>query len=375
MGTAPDHLDELSAMGIDLCTAASNHAYDFGASGVQCTLSSMRERQLPVAGIGEDLATARSPTYLETPAGRVGLVDATTSVPPGGEAGVSTAAFDGEAGVSPLHIEWTYRVPEAQLDQLRRIAEQTGIEAVKEEWLRRENPDWAEDDAYYFMQMRFAAATEDRLPGIYQAVSRRDRAALLEQVRDASANADWVVLGVHAHQSADGNRNTSAAPPFLRRLARDSVDTGADAVVVTGPHTLRGVELYEERPICYSLGNFCFHEEAIYRVPDSPDSVTDESVPDVRGDSASDDAGSDISHDADNWRSVVPVCAFAPDGGLSDLTLYPLTLRPAADPPRRGTPALATGDTAGSILDTVERRSERFDTTIRRDGNVGSVEL
>jgi hypothetical protein len=57
------------------------------------------------------------------------------------------------------------------------------------------------------------------------------------------------------------------------------------------------------------------------------------------------------------------------------MTLYPLTLRPAADPPRRGTPALATGDTARSILDTVDRRSEPFDTTIRRDGTVGSVEL
>jgi len=211
MGTAPENLAELSAMGVDMCTAASNHAYDFGARGVERTLSATGERELPVAGIGEDLTAARSPSYLETSSGRVGLVHATTSVPPGGEAGVSTAAFDGEAGVSPLHIEWTYRVPAAQLDQLRRIAERTGIEAVKREWLRRVNPDWADDDGYYFMQMRFAVATEDRSPGIYQSVRRRDRTATLERVREASATADRVVLGVHAHQSADGNRNTSAA--------------------------------------------------------------------------------------------------------------------------------------------------------------------
>jgi poly-gamma-glutamate synthesis protein (capsule biosynthesis protein) len=226
MGTAPERLDDLSAMGIDLYTAASNHAYDFGPEGVQRTLSSMRERTLPVAGIGEDHAAARSPSYLETPGGRVGIVDATTSVPPGGEAGVSTPEFEGAAGVSPLHVEWTYRVPETQLEQLRRIAERTGIEAVKGEWLRRENPDWADDDAYYFLQMRFAAATEARPPGIYQSIRRRDREAVLGQVRESSANADWVVLGVHAHQSAEGNRNTSATPPFLRRLARDAVDTG-----------------------------------------------------------------------------------------------------------------------------------------------------
>jgi poly-gamma-glutamate synthesis protein (capsule biosynthesis protein) len=374
MGTAPTSLDTLSSMGCNLFTAASNHAYDFGPGGVRCTLSAMRDRGLTVAGLGTDLSAARSPSYLETPAGRVGLVDATTSVPPGGEAGVSTPAFDGQAGVSPLHVEWTYRVPEDRLDQLREIAAEAGIEAVKGEWLRRTNPDWADDDAYYFMQMRFAPATEDRPPGIYQAVSRRDRSALLAQVQTAAANADWVVLALHAHQSADGNRNTSDAPPFLHDLARDAVDTGVDAVVVTGPHTLRGVEVYEGRPICYSLGNFWFHEEAIHRVPDDPEQVTDDSVPDVRGDSAA-EGESEGSHDADNWRSVLPVCTFGADGDLSDLTLYPVTLRPTADPPLRGTPAMATGETAHSILDVVERRSEPFGTPVRRDGTVGSVEL
>ncbi|MBX0287404.1 CapA family protein [Haloarcula salinisoli] len=373
MGTSPACLDELSAMGCNLFTAASNHAYDFGPGGVRCTLSSMRDREQTVAGLGEDLTVARSPSYLETPGGRVGLVDATTSVPPGGEAGVSTPAFDGQAGVNPLHVEWTYRVPEARLAQLREIAAEAGIEAVKGEWLRRTNPDWADDDAYYFMQMRFAPATEAQPPGIYQTLVRRDRDAVLAGVREAAANADRVVLALHAHQSADGNRNTSAPPPFLRRFARKAVDIGADAVVVTGPHTLRGVEIHEGRPICYSLGNFCFHEETVYRVPDAPEDVTDDGVPDVRGDSAGEDA--DGSHDVDNWRSVVPVCAFDADGGLSELTLYPCTLGPTADPPRRGTPALATGDTADSVLDTVERRSEPFGTRIRRDGNVGVVEL
>ncbi|WP_166035510.1 CapA family protein [Halorussus pelagicus] len=374
MGTEPSVLDELTEMGLNLFTAASNHALDFGRDGLETTLSAMRERELTFAGIGRDLADAREPAYLETEAGRVGLIDASTSVPPGGEAGVSTAEFDGECGINPLHVEWTYRVTPEQLDRLRAIAEETGIERVKCEWLRRENSDWASDDAFYFMQMRFAPATEQRPPGIYQSVHRRDREALLDQVGNADASADWVVMALHSHQAESGNRNTSETPTFLQRFARECVDAGADAVVVTGPHTLRGIELYGGRPICYSLGNLFFQEETIYRIPDIVGENAASTVPDVRGDDASEEADTDVDHDADNWMSVVPACEFDKDGALDRVTLYPCTLQPGAEPPRRGTPVLATGERANSILRTVARRSEPFGTSVRIDGDVGVIE-
>jgi hypothetical protein len=34
------------------------------------------------------------------------------------------------------------------------------------------------------------------------------------------------------------------------------IEAGADAVVGHGPHVLRGIEFYRDRPIVYSLGNF-----------------------------------------------------------------------------------------------------------------------
>lgn len=42
----------------------------------------------------------------------------------------------------------------------------------------------------------------------------------------------------------------------LRRWAREMIDAGADAVVGHGPHVLRGIEFYRDKPIVYSLGNF-----------------------------------------------------------------------------------------------------------------------
>jgi len=375
MGSDPSILDELVNMGVNLFTAASNHALDFGATGVRSTLSAMHTRDVPFAGIGRDLTEARSPAYLDTEAGRVGLLNATTSVPPGGEAGVSTSRFDGECGVNPLHVEWTYRMLPEHLDQLQTIAERTGIDQIKGEWLRRENPDWRTDDAYYFMQMRCAPATEQQPPGIYHSVHEREREALLGGIGDADAAADWVIVALHVHQARDGNRNTSETPKFLQRVAHECVETGADAVVVTGPHALRGVELHQERPIFYSLGNFFFQEEAIHRIPESIDQPVESTVPNVRGSSAGQETASTVAHDADNWMSFVPRCEFAANGTLTDVTLYPCTLQPRAPVPQRGTPTLATGQAARDILRTVAERSAAFGTTIRIEDETGTITL
>ena len=43
----------------------------------------------------------------------------------------------------------------------------------------------------------------------------------------------------------------------LRRFARFCIDNGADVVFGHGPHVVRCVELYKDRFIAYSLGNFC----------------------------------------------------------------------------------------------------------------------
>ncbi len=42
------------------------------------------------------------------------------------------------------------------------------------------------------------------------------------------------------------------------RYARDVIDAGADLVIMHHPHVLQGMEIYKNRSICYSLGNFCF---------------------------------------------------------------------------------------------------------------------
>ena len=42
----------------------------------------------------------------------------------------------------------------------------------------------------------------------------------------------------------------------VRRFAHAVVDAGADIVLGSGPHVVRGMEIYKDRLIAYSLGNF-----------------------------------------------------------------------------------------------------------------------
>jgi hypothetical protein len=96
-------------------------------------------------------------------------------------------------------------------------------------------------------------------------------AARLEQVRvaqalvrRAAARADLVVVAMHA--GAEGSNATHVphgSETFLgenrgdsRRFAHAVVDAGADLVVGSGPHVIRGLERYHGRLIAYSLGNF-----------------------------------------------------------------------------------------------------------------------
>jgi poly-gamma-glutamate capsule biosynthesis protein CapA/YwtB (metallophosphatase superfamily) len=89
--------------------------------------------------------------------------------------------------------------------------------------------------------------------------------ALIDQ---ADADADIVVVTIHAGaEGSDAGHVTGAEEEYLgedrgnaEEFAHLAVDAGADLVLGSGPHVLRGIELYKHRLLAYSLGNFCgFH--------------------------------------------------------------------------------------------------------------------
>jgi hypothetical protein len=91
-----------------------------------------------------------------------------------------------------------------------------------------------------------------------------DLAGARALVRRAAARADLVVVAMHAGaEGADQThvpRGTEMAfgenRGDSRAFAHAVIGAGADLVVGSGPHVIRGVERYRGRLIAYSLGNF-----------------------------------------------------------------------------------------------------------------------
>jgi poly-gamma-glutamate capsule biosynthesis protein CapA/YwtB (metallophosphatase superfamily) len=100
------------------------------------------------------------------------------------------------------------------------------------------------------------------------AASLTDIAAAKELVRAAGRISDVVVVTMHAgaegrdrqhvHRGTERFLGENRGDPM--RFAHAVVDAGADLVVGTGPHVLRGMEWYKGRLIAYSLGNFAGYD-------------------------------------------------------------------------------------------------------------------
>ena len=73
------------------------------------------------------------------------------------------------------------------------------------------------------------------------------------KIKEAKAKADYVLVIVHG-----GHEHYNLPSPRMQELYRFFVDSGADAVVNHHQHCYSGYEVYNERPIFYGLGNFCF---------------------------------------------------------------------------------------------------------------------
>jgi poly-gamma-glutamate capsule biosynthesis protein CapA/YwtB (metallophosphatase superfamily) len=96
------------------------------------------------------------------------------------------------------------------------------------------------------------------------AQSLTDIAAARRIVQKARRQADLVVVIVHAGAEGSDQQHVHAGTEWflgenrgnVKAFGHAVVDAGADLVLGSGPHVLRGMEWYHGRLIAYSLGNF-----------------------------------------------------------------------------------------------------------------------
>ena len=112
----------------------------------------------------------------------------------------------------------------------------------------------------------YASDTNPGMVGTY------DPTLILESIKEAEANSDFVAVFVHW-----GVERNEEPESYQRNLAKMYIDAGADAVIGCHPHVMQGFEFYKGKPIAYSLGNYWFNastkESGMVKLTLDPDGV------------------------------------------------------------------------------------------------------
>jgi len=352
--------EELVWAGFDMVSRANNHTGDYGVMGQRLTREYVEAAGLVHAGTGEGLRQAREPRFLETAGGRVALVSVASTFPDHCRAGSTFGDNPSRPGLAPQRYSSTRIVTSEQMQALREAMIRMGSRVPSDESRLRA------------FGRRFEVGTE---PGTRTEPHRGDLEENAASVRSGSLLADYTIVSIHAHESGQGR---SVPADFVETFARAMIDSGADVVVGHGLHVLRGIEIYEGRPIFYSLGDFIFQNETLLRLPEEnyapyglerdEATVAEFNLRRYRNDERGFPANREI------WESVVAWLEWEGDR-LTAVRLHPITLGFGLPRSQRGRPMFASGELARKILEDLAERSEPYGTSIRIRGDKGEVVL
>ncbi|HYG44014.1 MAG TPA: CapA family protein [Bordetella sp.] len=357
---------ELQWLGLDAVSTANNHAGDYGDAGLSSTWNTLRRLGIAQAGTGPDLASARQPAYVDTPAGRLAVVAATSSYLPHARAGRPGVGVPGRAGVAPLRFGTAHRVDAEAFAALQRIAAQLPAQAQGK---YRERPLARNYDREH------RATDADRLSFFGTEFIRSDSSAteswpapddlhdLQESVRQARMQADFVVACLHTHEfDSDPQHPADFAKLACRRL----IEAGADAVIGHGEHGVRAVEVWHGKPIFYGIGAFVFQP---YQYPRQPaDFLEAYAMRDATLAQAyqARREGAGFFQRLDYWEAMLLRLSLHRHGPPS-FTIHPITLwQPGHDTPT-GVPHLACNADGIRLLEKIEACSRQHGTRLRLD--------
>jgi poly-gamma-glutamate synthesis protein (capsule biosynthesis protein) len=205
-------------------------------------------------------------------------------------------------------------------------------------------------------------------------VDAEDWAATLRSIREARETADWVIFSHHNGYS--GETADDPAGHFIA-MAHEAIDNGADIVVGHGPHRDRGIEVYNAKPIFYSLGNFVQQTDTIpVQAADAFARFGLDWSNTVSEFYATRSRGRTVAQETrpDRWTSFVPVLHWT-TRELTRIDLHPVSLGLGASLGQRGRPVLAGAEESDIVLEAIERSSARFGTRIERENGIGVIRI
>jgi poly-gamma-glutamate synthesis protein (capsule biosynthesis protein) len=295
---------ELARTGINLVSQANNHALDFGPEGLRECLQALDQANITHAGAGANLAEAHA-------LGKTELSGHKSTV-----------------GLLAYMRYWTakYRSKDPNAPSLATIDPAVILVAKDGKVEKVEGP----------LEADISTMEDDIL------LARRKTELLLVSLHNHDVT----------HHRAYGIQDTT--PPNEAIMFHRAVEAGADVVLGTGPHVLRGIELYKGRPIFYSLGDFIYQ----YRTPDrSPADLIHQR--DIEMPRPANVSVWDRRESREVLESVL-VRMTLNQGKLMRIQLLPVTIDDEG--PLYGVPKLAGTRRGGEILARIQKLSEPYGT-------------
>lgn len=219
----PEVIDDVRAMGIDAVSLANNHMMDYGQPALFDTLAACDGAGVLRCGAGADLEEALCPAWLEVGGIRLGLLSVACTLP------VESDAGPGKPGIAPLRVGFSFEVDPSLL------VEQPGTMPVVRSWTLQE-----------------------------------DRDLICERIAGMKREADVALVAIHwGVPSYWLSPYQGLLAEYQQPLGHALVDAGADIICGHHSHSLHPIEMYRDRPIFYSLGNFLFEGARGFMEPES----------------------------------------------------------------------------------------------------------
>ncbi|MBT3589789.1 MAG: hypothetical protein HN514_03465 [Candidatus Marinimicrobia bacterium] len=299
---APENVSGLVYAGIDVVSLANNHILDYMEPGLIQTTNILTAANIRHSGAGLSSYEAYLPATISRKGQTIAFLSSSdrtgqyNNAQPYLNAGTNKAGF---AYMTPFYLR-------QQIDAVDSFADLIVVEM-------------------------HAGSEYSSGPGNdYDLLTRNDLYAQMLTY----PTSQWGNLELPNHENTDEDYSPRLDVPHMwdREIRQFAIDEGADLVVVHHPHILQGIEVYNEKVIAHSLGNFIF----------------------------------DLDY-PETYPTII-LNAMADGNGFNEFTLTPIYIDDYI-------PVPAVGELALHILDNIAKKSRDLDSYVFVDRENGLGEI
>lgn len=368
----PTVLDDILKYGFNCFGFANNHTMDYSYGGVESTLEALISKNMPVCGAGMSLAEATAPAMVETKEGRVAVLSITSTCDDAARAGDPGHVIPARPGLNMLRHSETFLVNAEHMKTLEEIADATHINGRINN-SKRGGYTVSKPGIFNLGTVEFKLS---EVEGKTSAPHPQDMERMRLAIEAAKQASEYVVVCFHSHEIK--GELDEEPDYFIEEFARKCIDWGVCAVVGSGTHQIKAIELYKGKPIFYSIANFIFQSEKPKQFP--PDyhdrygidrSLSAQEAMYIR----SDGGKRGLETEFKNYKGLMPLLEFE-GGQVKKITIKPVELGfYHEDKSVKGLPHNADEAVTEEVLETLRTLSAEYGTKLVRNGDLIEVVL